>query len=252
MLISTSFEEVLGTFQYPHAEVDLRKYFTLYERPDGSGRQVLKPGHAGRLHGRRHAHLRALTSPAASPASAASSSAGRRQPEAWPHDGPERLHRRQTFSCSPRQIHVPRHGRRTCSARWCSAIRHGRADHQKWRHNKYRVAPGFRIADLRPRLGPAPIALDFAFPVAWQARRQGRVCHASSWVRAVMCAGELPSPFRERGRGVRAAGCHAHASRGHVAKGGHHLHMPRQAGHGTKLLVLHQADVLYWAIAGPL
>ena len=43
-LIQLSFEEVLGSFQYPHAEIDLRKYFTLYERPDGSGRQVLSLG----------------------------------------------------------------------------------------------------------------------------------------------------------------------------------------------------------------
>ena len=28
-LIQASFEEVLGSYQYPHAEVDLRKYFTL-------------------------------------------------------------------------------------------------------------------------------------------------------------------------------------------------------------------------------
>ena len=40
-LIEASFEEVLGSFQYPHAEIDLRKYFTLHERPDGSGRHVL-------------------------------------------------------------------------------------------------------------------------------------------------------------------------------------------------------------------
>ncbi len=40
-LIQFSVAEVLGSFQYPHAEIDLRKYFTLYERPDHSGRQVL-------------------------------------------------------------------------------------------------------------------------------------------------------------------------------------------------------------------
>ena len=38
-LIQVSLEEVLGSFQYPHAEVDIPKYFTLYQRPDGSGRQ---------------------------------------------------------------------------------------------------------------------------------------------------------------------------------------------------------------------
>ena len=34
--------------------------------------------------------------------------------------------------------------------------------------NKYRVAPGFGLRICVPAMGPAPIALDFAFPVAWQ------------------------------------------------------------------------------------
>ena len=34
--------------------------------------------------------------------------------------------------------------------------------------NKYRVAPGFGLRIVVPAMGPAPIALDFAFPVSWQ------------------------------------------------------------------------------------
>ena len=59
-LIQASFEEVLGSFQYPHAEIDLRKYFTLYERPDGSGRHVLSLAARAGYHRRQHADLRAL------------------------------------------------------------------------------------------------------------------------------------------------------------------------------------------------
>ena len=33
-MIEASFEQVLGSFQYPRAEIDLRKYFTLSQRPD--------------------------------------------------------------------------------------------------------------------------------------------------------------------------------------------------------------------------
>ena len=44
---------------------------------------------------------------------------------------------------------------------------HGRADDQHW-NNKYRVAPGFGLRIVVPAMGPAPIALDFAFPIAWQ------------------------------------------------------------------------------------
>jgi outer membrane protein insertion porin family len=34
--------------------------------------------------------------------------------------------------------------------------------------DKYRVAPGFGLRIVVPAMGPAPIALDFAFPVSWQ------------------------------------------------------------------------------------
>ena len=40
-LIQFNFEQVVGTFQYPHAELDLRRHFTLTQRADGSGRHVL-------------------------------------------------------------------------------------------------------------------------------------------------------------------------------------------------------------------
>ena len=59
-LIEASIEQVLGSFQYPRAELDLRKYFTLYERPDGSGRHVLTLSARAGLDGRQHADLRSL------------------------------------------------------------------------------------------------------------------------------------------------------------------------------------------------
>ena len=51
---------MLGSFQYPRAELDMRKYFTLHERPDGSGRSRADPGSHGGLDGRQHADLRSL------------------------------------------------------------------------------------------------------------------------------------------------------------------------------------------------
>ena len=38
---------------------------------------------------------------------------------------------------------------------------------KQWNEN-YRVSPGFGLRITVPMLGPAPIALDFAFPVAFQ------------------------------------------------------------------------------------
>ena len=43
-LIRYSFEYLWGRFDYPVQKIDLRQYFTLGERPDGSGKQVLGVG----------------------------------------------------------------------------------------------------------------------------------------------------------------------------------------------------------------
>jgi outer membrane protein assembly complex protein YaeT len=40
-LIDLSFEEVLGDFSFPVFNAELNKYWTIYQRPDGSGRHVL-------------------------------------------------------------------------------------------------------------------------------------------------------------------------------------------------------------------
>ncbi len=39
--IEVSFEQAFGNFAFPKATLDMRKYFTVTQRPDGSGRQVL-------------------------------------------------------------------------------------------------------------------------------------------------------------------------------------------------------------------
>ena len=39
--IEVSFEQAFGNFAFPKATIDMRKFFTVNQRPDGSGRQVL-------------------------------------------------------------------------------------------------------------------------------------------------------------------------------------------------------------------
>jgi outer membrane protein assembly complex protein YaeT len=41
MLVDASFEEVLGDFTFPAFNLEVNKYWTVYQRADGSGRQVL-------------------------------------------------------------------------------------------------------------------------------------------------------------------------------------------------------------------
>jgi len=40
-LINLSFEQVIGTWDYQRSEVDVRQYFLIHQRPDGSGRHVI-------------------------------------------------------------------------------------------------------------------------------------------------------------------------------------------------------------------
>ena len=165
-LIQASFEEVIGSYQYPKVEIDARKYFTLYQRPDGSGRQVLSLS--------AHAGLTGDSTPIY---------------DRYYAGGFSSLRGFQFRGVSP-TVYDPVNGITTAvggdfemlaSAEYLFPIT---ADDMlrgvvfcdsgtveptvsNW-SNKYRVAPGFGLRIVVPAMGPAPIALDFAFPVSWQ------------------------------------------------------------------------------------
>jgi outer membrane protein insertion porin family len=42
--VEVTYEQGFGQFNYPRVEADARQYFTLYQRPDGGGRQILTVG----------------------------------------------------------------------------------------------------------------------------------------------------------------------------------------------------------------
>ena len=163
--IQLSLAEALGSFQYPHAEIDLRKYFTLYQRPDGSGRQVLslaaRAGFMGdntpiyeRIYYGGFSSIRGFSFRGVSP--------------------------QQIGPSTGQEINVGGDFGMLASVEYLFPIT---ADDMlrgvlfcdsgtveptvnQWT-NKYRVAPGFGLRIVVPAMGPAPIALDFAFPVAW-------------------------------------------------------------------------------------
>ena len=164
-LIEASFEEVLGTFQYPHAEVDLRKYFTLYERPDGSGRHVLtlagRAGYTGdetpiyeRYYAGGYSTIRGFQFRGASPREAGPSTGGSyavggnfemlgSAEYMFPITADDML--RAVVFCDTGTVEPT-------ITNWS---------------NDYRIAPGFGLRICVPAMGPAPIALDFAFPISW-------------------------------------------------------------------------------------
>ena len=157
-LISFGFEEVVGTFQYPRGDIDLRRFFTLSQRPDGSGRQVLSL--VTRL---------SLT--------------GDDTPiyDTYYGGGFSTIRGFAFRGVSPRDQGVPVGGDAMflASAEYMFPITAddmlrgvvfcdtGTVEHDftNWQ-SVYRVAPGFGLRITIPALGPAPIALDFAFPVS--------------------------------------------------------------------------------------
>ncbi|MBU4399078.1 MAG: BamA/TamA family outer membrane protein, partial [Planctomycetes bacterium] len=165
-LIEMSIEQVIGSFTYPRAEIDLRKYFTLYERPDGSGRHVLsltsRAGYTGddtpiyeHFYAGGFSSLRGFEFRGASPHVFSAATGGNvfvggqfqllaSAEYLFPITADDMI--RGVVFCDTGTIE-PTIG--------------------DW-SNRYRVAPGFGLRVCVPAMGPAPIALDFAFPVCWE------------------------------------------------------------------------------------
>jgi outer membrane protein insertion porin family len=154
-LVTFEFEQVIGTFQYPRGVLEGRQYFLLNERPDGSGRHVLSVG----------------------------SVLGMSGPDTPAYDnffaGGYNTIRGFTFrGASPRQMGAIVGG----PFQWINTVEYlfpitaddtlrgvvftdfGTVE-PNVAINNMRVAPGFGMRITLPAMGPAPIALDFAFPV---------------------------------------------------------------------------------------
>jgi outer membrane protein insertion porin family len=158
-LIELSFEQVVGDFKYPHGEIEVSQYFQLYERPDRSGRHVLsltaRAGVAGndtpifeRYYAGGFSTIRGFYFRGVSPRDPATDVAvgGRFELLAsaqylFPITADDML--RGVIFCDTGTVEP--------------SISH-------WT-DRYRVSPGFGLRISIPAMGPAPIALDFGFPV---------------------------------------------------------------------------------------
>jgi outer membrane protein insertion porin family len=160
-LATFEFEQVIGTYVYPRGIVEGRQYFLLNERPDGSGRHVLSVG----------------------------SVLGMSGPDTPAYDnffaGGYNTIRGFVFrGASPRQAGP--NGQLAIVGgpfQWLNTIEYlfpitaddtlrgvvftdfGTVE-SNVSINNMRVAPGFGLRITLPAMGPAPIALDFAVPVA--------------------------------------------------------------------------------------
>ncbi len=155
-------EQVVGSFEYPRAEVNYRQYFMLHQRPDGSGRHVLNVG--GKV-----------------------AYSGEDTPvyEHYFAGGFTTIRGFDFREASPRNqgIFVGGEFMMLASAEYMFPITADDALRgvvfvdsgtveptiDNWTDD-YRVAPGFGLRITIPAMGPAPIALDLAFPIM---REQG-------------------------------------------------------------------------------
>ena len=161
-MISLSFEQVVGTFKFPHAEIEASQYFKIFERPDGSGRHVLslsaRAGYSGddtpifeRYFAGGFSTIRGFRFRGVSP----------RDPTfGMPVGGNFELltSAQYLFPITADDM-----------LRGVVFVDAGTVEPKinDW-SDKFRVAPGFGLRIAIPMMGPAPIALDFAFPVVAQ------------------------------------------------------------------------------------
>lgn len=157
-LFDIGFEQVIGTFHYPRADVDFRKYFLLRQHPDGSGRHVLSLSSRMAITG------------GDTPLYDHYFAGGFSTIRGFDFRG---------ASHRVRGLVVGGHFMLLNSIEYLFPIT---ADDtlrgvvfcdtgtvepsiNDWT-DRYRVAPGFGLRITIPAMGPAPIALDFAFPVS--------------------------------------------------------------------------------------
>jgi len=158
--LELSGEQVIGTFDYPRVAMDYRRFFLINERPDHSGRHVLSLSTNVAYSGTQtpiyehyfaggYSTLRGFDFRGASPVDTAFSNVEVGGEFQWinsvqylfPITADDMLHGVVfcDFGTVEKEVEI----------------------------NDFRVAPGVGLRVTVPAMGPAPIALDFAFPVSY-------------------------------------------------------------------------------------
>ncbi|HUT88518.1 MAG TPA: POTRA domain-containing protein [Thermoguttaceae bacterium] len=153
-------EQVVGSFTYTRGDIDLRKYFLLRQHPDGSGRHVLSLNFRGSLSSEdtpiyEHYYAGGFSTIRGFDFRGAS----HRDPTNDVIVGGEFLMLASVEYMFPITADDNIRAVVFCD----SGTNEPTIDN--WTDN-YRVAPGVGLRLVIPAMGPAPIALDFAFPVS--------------------------------------------------------------------------------------
>ena len=151
-------EQVVGSFQYPRGDVEIRKYFTLHQRADGSGRHVLSVGVSFAVTGKDtpiYDHYFA---------GGFSTLRGFDYREAGPHIAGVSVGGHTQLLTSAQYMFPVTADDMLRLVLFCDA---GTVEEDyTLRDENFRVALGFGLRVLVPAMGPAPLAFDFAWPVS--------------------------------------------------------------------------------------
>ena len=157
-LIELSFEQAFGEFDYPRAEFDYRRYFLVRERPDGSGRHTLSAG------------IGAGFSGADTPLFENYFAGGFSTLRGWSFRGASPVENSVTVGGTFRTLGSVEYVMPLTADDMIKAVAFvdfGTVEKEiTINADNFRVAPGFGFRVSVPALGPAPLAFDFAFPVA--------------------------------------------------------------------------------------
>ena len=167
-LATLEFEQVIGTFVYPRGIAEARQYFLLNERPDGSGRHVLSIGSVLGISGDNtpaydnffaggYNTIRGFVFRGASPRQTAAGTEPSAGEPAAIVGGPFQW-------LNTIEYMFPITADDTLRGVVFTDI--GTVE-SNVSINNMRVAPGVGLRITLPAMGPAPIALDFAVPVAY-------------------------------------------------------------------------------------
>ena len=163
------FEEVFGKFDYPRFESEFRQYWTLTERADGSGKQTLSYSTQVGFSGEEtpifenyfaggYATLRGFDFRGASPVD--------------PTTGVELGGRFQWLNSVEYMFPITADD----AFRGVAFVDFGTVEQDvEINTDNFRVAPGLGLRVAIPMLGPAPLAFDFAYPVAMADTDERRV-----------------------------------------------------------------------------
>jgi outer membrane protein insertion porin family len=158
-----SYEQVFGNYDFPRGEFDYSQYYTLRERPDGSGRHVLAFSTQLGFQGSDSPLFEHYF------AGGYNTLRGFQIRGASPVDNTVRIGGRFKFINSIEYFFPLTADDMVKGVVFCDF---GTVEKTIGFHDPFRVSPGFGLRINVPALGPAPLALDIAFPVSYAATDQ--------------------------------------------------------------------------------